>query len=100
MKLQYSIVVNVVIHISKSKGVAEMTSKTNEKGLSKGTSFTIRHVYSYREVPMFSLNLLKRTLRLFILNLRGGSRGRVQGMLPPAPIPEMKLSSSYIRIRF
>ena len=30
MKLQYYIVVNVVIHISKSKGVAEMTNKTNK----------------------------------------------------------------------
>ena len=63
MKWQYYIVVNVVIHISKSKGVAEMTNKTNKikikKGLSKVTSFTIHHVYSYREVPMFSLNLLK-----------------------------------------
>ena len=29
MKLQYCIVVNVIIHISKSKGVAEMTNKTN-----------------------------------------------------------------------
>ena len=72
MKLQYYIVVNVVIHISKSKGVAEMTNKTNKikkKGLSKVTIFTIHHVYSYREVPMFSLNLLKRTLWLFLLNL-------------------------------
>ena len=69
MKLQYYIVVNVVIHLSKSKGVAEMTNKTNEKGLSKVTSFKIHHVYSYREVPMFSLNLLKRTLWLFLLNL-------------------------------
>ena len=64
MKLQYYIVVNVVIHISKSKGGAEMTNKTNRikkiRGLSKGTSFTIHHVYSYREVPMFSLNLLLR----------------------------------------
>ena len=61
MKLQYYIVVNVVIHISKSKGVAEMTNKQRNKekrGLSKVTSFTIHHVYSYREVPMFSLNLL------------------------------------------
>ena len=73
MKLQYYIVVNIVIHISKSKGVAEMTNKTNrikkKRGLSKVTSFTIHHVYSYREVPMFSLNLLKRTLWLFLLNL-------------------------------
>ena len=30
MKLQYYIVVNVVIHISKSKGVAEMTNKANK----------------------------------------------------------------------
>ena len=30
MKLQYYIVVNVVIHISKSKGVAEMANKTNK----------------------------------------------------------------------
>ena len=30
MKLQYYIVVNVVIRISKSKGVAEMTNKTNK----------------------------------------------------------------------
>ena len=30
MRLQYYIVVNVVIHISKSKGVAEMTNKTNK----------------------------------------------------------------------
>ena len=41
---------NVVIHISKSKGVAEMTNKTNKikkKGdLSKVTSFTIHPVYS------------------------------------------------------
>ena len=63
MKLQYNIVVNVVIHISKSKGVAEMTNKTNrikkKRGLSKVTNFTIHHVYLYREVPMFSLNLLK-----------------------------------------
>ena len=29
MKLPYYIVVNVVIHISRSKGVAEMTNKTN-----------------------------------------------------------------------
>ena len=39
-----------------------MTNKTNRikkiRGLSKVTSFTIHHVYSYREVPMFSLNLL------------------------------------------
>ena len=72
MKLQYYIVVNVVIHISKSKGVAEMTNKTKNKekrGLSTVTSFTIHHVYSYREVPMFSLNLLQRTLWLFLLNL-------------------------------
>ena len=45
MKLQYYIVGNVVIHISKSKGVAEMTNKTNKikkkGGLSKVTSFTI-----------------------------------------------------------
>ena len=50
-----------------------MTNKTNRikkiRGLSKVTSFTIHHVYSYREVPMFSLNLLKRTLWLFLLNL-------------------------------
>ena len=58
MKLQYNIVVNVVIHISKSKGVAEWPIKQMKKGLSKVTSFTIHHVYSYREVPMFSLNLL------------------------------------------
>ena len=50
-----------------------MTNKTTEqnkekRGLSKVTSFTIHHVYSYREVPMFSLNLL-RTLWLFLLNL-------------------------------
>ena len=73
MKLQYYIVVNVAIHISKSKGVAEMTNKTNrikkKRGLSKVASFTIHHVYSYREVPMFSLNVLKRTLWLFLLNL-------------------------------
>ena len=75
MKSQYYIVVNVVIHISKSKGVAEMTSKTNrikkKRGLSKVTSFTTctHHVYSYRKVPVFSLNLLKRTLWLFLLNL-------------------------------
>ena len=73
MKLQYYIVVNVVIHISKPKGVAEITNKTNKikkkGGLSKVTSFTIHLVYSYREVPMFSLNLLKRTLWLFLLNL-------------------------------
>ena len=74
MKFQYYIVVNVVIHISKSKGVAEMTNKTTEqnkekRGLSKVTSFTIHHVYSYREVPMFSLNLLKRTLWFFLFNL-------------------------------
>ena len=55
MKLQYYIVVNVVIHISKSKGVAEIKNKTNEKGFSKVTSFAIHHVYSYRKVPMFSL---------------------------------------------
>ena len=30
MKLQYNIVVTVVIHISKSKGVAEMANKTNK----------------------------------------------------------------------
>ena len=57
MKLQYYMAVNVVIHISKSKGVAEMTNKTNKikikKRLSKVTSFTIHHVYSYREVQMF-----------------------------------------------
>ena len=61
MKLQYYMIVNVVIHISKSK-VAEMTNKTNKikkKGLSKVTSFTIHHVYSYREVPLVSLKLLK-----------------------------------------
>ena len=49
-----------------------MTNKTNKikkkRGLSKVTSFTIHHVYSYREVPLFSLNLLKRTLWLFFLN--------------------------------
>ena len=48
-----------------------MTSKTNRikktRGLSKVTGFTIHHVYSYREVPMFSLNLLKRTLWLQFL---------------------------------
>ena len=69
MKLHYYVVVNIVIHISKSKGVAEMTNKTNKinkKGLSKVTSFTIHHVYSYRVVPMFSLNLLKRTLAFLI----------------------------------
>ena len=31
----------------------------------KVISFTIHHVYSYRKVPMFLLNLLKRTLWLF-----------------------------------
>ena len=50
-----------------------MTNKTNRikkiRGLSKVTSFTIHRVYSYREVPMFSLNLLKRTLWLSLLNL-------------------------------
>ena len=73
MKLQYYIVVNVVIHISKSKGVVgndEQNKQNKEKrGLSKITSFTIHHVYSYREVPMFSLNLLKRNLWLFLLSL-------------------------------
>ena len=63
MKLQYYIVVNVVIHISKSKGVAEMTNKTNKikkkEGFLRLQVFTIHHVYSYREVPMFSLNLFK-----------------------------------------
>ena len=34
------------------------------KGLSKVTSFTIHHVYSYREVPMFSLNLLNIVLNI------------------------------------
>ena len=72
MKLQYYIVANVVIHISaKSKGVAEMTNKTNKnkekKGLSKVTSFTIHYVYSYREVLMFSLNQLKRTFWIKVL---------------------------------
>ena len=50
-----------------------MTNKTNRIkkiwGLYKVTSFTIHYVYSYREVPMFSLNLLTRTLWLFLLNL-------------------------------
>ena len=40
----------------------------DKKRLSKVTSFTIHHVYSYREVPMFLLNLLRRTLWLFLLN--------------------------------
>ena len=77
MKLQYYIVVNVVIHISKSKGVAEMTNKTNrikkKRGLSKITSFTIHHVYSYREVPMFSLNLLKSST-IYVPKLPVGSK--------------------------
>ena len=34
------------------------------KGLSKVTSFTIHHVYSYREVPMFSLSLLNIVLNI------------------------------------
>ena len=73
MKLQYYIVVNVVIHISKSKGAAEMTNKTNK--IKKKRGFlrlqVLRFItsYSYREVPMFSLNLLKRNLWLFLLNL-------------------------------
>ena len=49
-----------------------MTNKTNKikkKGGFQVTSVTIHHVYSYREVPMFSLNLFKRTLWLFLLNL-------------------------------
>ena len=36
-----------------------MDERYTYRGLSKVTSFTIHHVYSYREVPMFSLNLLK-----------------------------------------
>ena len=53
MKLQYYIVVNVVIHISKSKGVAEMTNKTN-KIRKKGGFQGYKFYDSYREVPMFS----------------------------------------------
>ena len=71
MKLQYNIAMNVVIHISKRSGGNDDQNKQNKekRGLSKVTSFAIHHVYSYHEVPMFSLNLLKRTLWLFLLNL-------------------------------
>ena len=56
--------------IKRSGGNDEQDKQNKEKrGLSKITSFTIHHVYSYREVPMFSLNLLKRTLWLVLLNL-------------------------------
>ena len=61
---------NTYFEIKRSGGNDEQNKQNEEKrGLSKVTSFTIHHVYSYREVPMFSLNLLKRTLWLFLLNL-------------------------------
>ena len=60
---------NTYFEIRRSGGNDEQNKQNKEKrGLSKVTSFTIHHVYSYREVPMFSLNL-KRTLWLFLLNL-------------------------------
>ena len=43
------------------------------------------------------LTLLNTWWAFFPILCRGGSRGRVQGVRTP---PEMKLSSSYIRIRF
>ena len=61
---------NTYFEIKRSGGNDEQNKRNKEKmGLSKVTSFTIHRVYSYREVPMFSLNLLKRTLWLFLLNL-------------------------------
>ena len=62
---------NSYFEIKRSGGNDEQNKQNKEKrGLSKVTSFTIHHVYSYRRaVPMFSLNLLKRTLWLFLLNL-------------------------------
>ena len=60
---------NTYFEIKRSGGNDEQNKQNKEKrGLSKVTSFTIHHVCSYREVPMFSLNLLKRTLWLFLLN--------------------------------
>ena len=62
---------NTYFEIKRSDGNDEL-NKSNKikikKRLSKVTSFTIHHVYSYREVPMFLLNLLKRTLWLFLVN--------------------------------
>ena len=61
---------NTYFEIKRSGGNGEQNkyNKMKKKRLSKVTSFTIHHVYSYREVPMFLLNLLKRTLWLFLLN--------------------------------
>ena len=65
MKLQYFIVVNVVIHISKSKGVAEMTNKTNK--IKKKGGFLIRKV---RESFLIDLG---RTLEPHGMNRRDES---------------------------
>ena len=56
---------NTYFEIKRSGGNDEQNKQNKEKrGLSKFTSFTIHHVYSYREVPMFSLNLLNLNLLL------------------------------------
>ena len=49
---------NTYFEIKRSGGNDEQNKQNKEKkgGLSKVTSFTIHHVYSYREVPMFSLD--------------------------------------------
>ena len=50
---------NTYFEIKKSGGNDEQNKLKEKRGLSKVASFTIHHVYSYREVSMFSLNLLK-----------------------------------------
>ena len=62
---------NTYFEIKRSGGNDEQNKQKKKKrgAFYKVTSFTIHHVYPYREVPMFSLNLLKRTLWLFLLNL-------------------------------
>ena len=62
---------NTYFEIKWSGGSNEQNKQNKDKDkerLSKVTSFTIHHVYSYREVPMFLVNLFKRTHWLFLLN--------------------------------
>ena len=50
---------NTYFESKRGGGNDEQNKQNKEKrGLSKVTSFTIHHVYSYRDFPMFSLNLL------------------------------------------
>ena len=65
MKLQYYVVVDVVTHNLKLKEVAEMAKNTNKLNKVRIKQvyvdykfYVIHHIYSYRGVPMFLLNLL------------------------------------------